>query len=141
MKRWQKIVLWLITGFVLLLIISLSLLPTLAENYIEKNDLDLLGREIEIEDIDLNYFTGLLEIEGFTMSEADPRETFISFDLLSADLAISDFFKKSVFVESLRLHGLYAQVVQRDSTFNFDDLMASSSADTLSSEPKGDRRR
>lgn len=133
MKKGMKIALWAFGILIVLVIIILALTPTLSENYIEDNDLELIGREIEIGDIDFNYFTGELEVIGLDLKENESAETFVSFDELLVDLWVSKLFGGSVYVEKVRLSGLYAQISQEGENFNFDDLLESGS-DTIPSD-------
>jgi hypothetical protein len=139
-KKTWRIALWVVGILLVLFIIILALVPSLAENYIEKNDLELIGREIEIDDIDLNYFNGQLVVKGFDLKELESDETFVSFDDLLVDLKLSELLDNSIFVEKLRLNGLFAQVLQQGERFNFDDLLSLDSDTTSSSDESGDMR-
>ncbi len=79
MKKWLKISLWIIAALVVTVVVLLSYLPTFLEDYIQENDLELIGREVEVENIDINYFTGKVGIENFKMREEDTSTVFVSF--------------------------------------------------------------
>ncbi len=135
MKKGKKIALWVLGILFVLVIIILALAPTLAEDYIEDNDLELIGREIEIEDIDFNYFTGQTSIEAFKLYENDASTIFVSFDNLSLDLELMDLFGGDIYVRDFFIDGLYTRVEQDGASFNFDDLLEqTASTDTIPEE-------
>ncbi len=58
------------------------------------------------------------------MFEANTRDVFISFDTLIVNLEPFNLFKEELVIEKLYLKGLETRIVQYDSSFNFDDLVA-----------------
>ncbi|HBN05114.1 MAG TPA: AsmA family protein, partial [Bacteroidales bacterium] len=78
--QWIKI-----SGIVLASILTLILLiaifiSPIAKSYIEKNDKELLGREVTIDKFKLNIFNGSLRIEKLNIFEKDNKTKFISVD-------------------------------------------------------------
>lgn len=125
-------------GILLVLIIAfLIALPEFIKSYIQDNDQELVGREIFIDDIDINYFTGLLSLEKFDLKESDGKETFVSFDLLKTNIQPWHLLRNSLYVESHLIDGLYCNVVQNGASFNFDDLLSESDT-TETTEAEGD---
>lgn len=134
MKKPIKVILWGLGIFLILVIALLIAVPEFIKNYIEENDLELIGREIFIDDIDINYFTGLIRLKKFDLKEPDGEETFISFDLLETNIQPWHLLRNSVYVESHIIDGLHCNIVQNGSSFNFDDLIAKS--DGANSDPE-----
>lgn len=120
-----------------LIIAFLIALPEFIKSYIQENDQELVGREILIDDIDINYFTGLLRVEKFDLKEADGKESFVSFNLLETNIQLWHLLRNSLYVESHLIDGLYCNVVQNGASFNFDDLLGESDS-TESSNDEGD---
>jgi len=118
------------------MIVILIALPDLLKNYIQDNDQELIGRDVFIDDIDINYFTGLLRLEKFDLREADGQETFVSFDLLETNIQPWHLLRNSLYIESHFIDGLYCNIVQNGASFNFDDLITQSDS-TESSEGEG----
>lgn len=111
-------------GLLALLLLFLLLLPALAKNYIVENSKSLLGRQVEIAKLRLNYFTGTVRVFDFKMLEANDKDIFISFDTLVVNTAPLKYFSNVKALDELYLQGLRVTVAKRDSTYNFDDLVA-----------------
>ena len=76
------------------------------------------------------------------MFESNDTTTFVSFDTLIVDAEPYRFIKNDLVIEKFYLKGLMTRVIQFDTTFNFDDLIAfytakedTAAADTVASEP------
>jgi len=123
-KKPTKIILWVVGILLVLIITFLIALPEFFKSYIQENDQKLIGREIFIEDIDINLFTGLIRVERFDLKEADGKEPFVSFNLLELNLQLWDLFKNSLYVESCYLDRFYCNIEQNGSHFNFDDILS-----------------
>lgn len=138
----KKIILRILIAILAIIILILILLPGIVKRYAVNNSKELVGRQIEMDKIKLNYFTGMIRITDFKMYEADDRNEFVSFDTLIVNLEPFQFFVSEFVLESFYLKGFEANVIQYDSTFNFDDLIAfhapeedTINADTMPSEP------
>ena len=132
MKRLKRAL--LIIGILLLVIILIVLLalPGFIRSYIEKHDQELLGREITIGDIDINYFAASLEVSDFDMKEADGKTSFLSFDRMYSDASLWSLFRKHFVVDQYHLSGARIRVVQDGAHFNFSDLLELAAASDTS---------
>lgn len=117
---------WLIILSVFLLIVASALIfaPGIAKNYVVKNSKELIGRQIALDKIRVNYLTGTTKLYHFKMFEADSRTTFVSFDTLILNLAPYKFITNNLVIQQLYLQGLQTNIQQNDTVFNFDDLIA-----------------
>ena len=106
------------------LVLAWFFVPLLVKNYAINNSKELLGRQIDIERLRFNYFTGSMHMNGFKMFEPDEQTVFVSFDTLNVNIEPYQFVFNKKVVEQLYLQGLYVNIVQQDTTFNFDDLVA-----------------
>lgn len=122
MKRTGRWVLYVLGGFLLLLAIAMWAAPGYLIRYIEKNDLDLIGREVFIGDLRIGWFTGKVRVEGFEMREQDSSQVFMRIDALETKLSMGGLFKKRIHLPYLHVHRLDVQVAQAGTSFNFDDL-------------------
>ena len=125
-----------------IIILFLILLPGLARRYTVKHSKKLIGRQIALEKLKMNYFTGTVKFIDFKMFESDDTSIFVSFDTLVIDAEPYRLIRNEIVLEQFYLKGLKAKVIQYDSTFNFDDLVAfytpkedTIPADTTPSEP------
>jgi hypothetical protein len=138
----KKIIFWTLIVLTTIFILLLILLPGIAKNYTVKHSKELIGRQIALDKLKLNYFTGTVSITDFKMFESDDKEVFVSFDTLIIDAEPYRYIRKDLVIEQFYLKGLKAKVIQKDSIFNFDDLVTFFTAtentvqkDTTVSEP------
>lgn len=122
----------------ILLILALAMAPVLVKKQAIKRSKDLVGRQISINKLKVNYVSSTIRIIDFKVYEADQKEVFVSFDTLLVNLAPLKLIRKNLVIERLYLKGLTGHILQRDSLFNFTDLLAyhqSEETDTTQKEP------
>lgn len=121
---------------VFLVFLLLFFLPTIAKNYIVKNSKELIGRQVSINQIKYNYFTSTIKVFDFKMFEQNDKDVFNSFDTLVINLEPLKLISNTKAFDQFYLKGLMVKTVMKDSTFNFDDLLAyhTSNPDTLKEE-------
>jgi len=132
----------LIISMTTLIIIALMIAPGIARKVAIKNSKEWVGRQIDIEKLKVNYFTGTVRVFNFKMFEADDVTEFVSFDTLLINLEPYQYYKSELVIEKLYIKGLKTNIIQNDSLFNYDDLVAyhdsgseTVPADTSASEP------
>jgi hypothetical protein len=125
-------------GFLGLLIVLLLLLPGLVKNYAVKNSRELLGRQISMDKLRVNYFTGTVKVYDFNLYEANGQDVFVAFDTLVLNTAPYKYFSGVKALDRFYLEGLEVRVAKKDSTFNFDDLVAFHSAEDSSATKSGE---
>ena len=131
---------WILAGIVLFFVIILTAVPRVAKWYIVRHSNEYIGRNLAIDKIRLNYFTGTLRIAGFKLYEADGKTTFVSFNRLKVNLDYLPLFRKEIQVKYITLDKPYVQVLQDGDKFNFTDLTQLSDTtgdvtDTIPSAP------
>jgi hypothetical protein len=130
---------YVLSGIILFIIVVLSAAPRIARLYIVKHSHELIGRDISIEKIRINYFTGTFRIIDLKLYEADAKSVFVSFRQLRVNLNYLPLLKNELFINSISLDDPYVQVLQDGTKFNFSDLIASDSSitvkDTIQKEP------
>ena len=115
-------------------IIIACIFPPIAKNYINKHSKELIGRQINIKGLYINIFTGYARITDFQLLEANDLDTFVSFDTLSVDMSLHRLLANEVRINHISLTNPSVKVLQQGSEFNFDDLLALGSTDTLSAD-------
>lgn len=98
--------------------------PTLVKNYIINHSKELTGRKFDILNLKYNYFTSTLKVYDFKMFEENETDYFFSFDTLVIDLEPLKLIQDKIEIEQIYLRGLMVKTVMKDSSFNFDDLIA-----------------
>lgn len=130
MKPWSR-KLSIIAGLVVLLLaIVLFTAPAFLKDYLEKNDRELVGREIFMEDLSIGWFSGQLELKGLEIRELDTAKVFLSIDKLTTRISLPALWNRQVFIRSLNVEGLSLEIVQEGTRFNFDDLYLSTETET-----------
>lgn len=138
----KKVILRSLIILAFLIVLAMILLPGIAKRHLVNNSKELIGRQIQMNKLNLNYFSGMIRITDFVMYEADDKEEFVTFDTLIIKLKPFQFFVDEFVMRRFYLKGLRAKVIQQDTTFNFDDLITFYTADkdtlaqdTLDEEP------
>ncbi len=109
--------------FLAILSIVLFLAPILTKNYLVKNSKNLIGTQIEIEDLKYNYFTSVLSVCGLKIFECENTNELITLDTLLLNLAPLKLLNNNLTIEELYVSGLNVKAVLKDSIFNFDTLL------------------
>lgn len=116
---------WRIGLLTLLFIVLLALLfaPIIFKEQVVKRSKDLIGRQISLSKLKVNYFTSTIRLIDFNLYEADEEMVFVSFDTLLVNLAPLNLIRKNLVIQQLYLKGLTTHIVHYDSVFNFTDLL------------------
>ncbi|WMI65097.1 DUF748 domain-containing protein [Aestuariibaculum sp. YM273] len=119
----------------------LAISPSIIRNQLEKHGKEWVGRKLEIKDLSVNYFTSTITLSGATMFEANDKDKFVSLDSLILDVDPLEYFSSSIVVEQLYIKNLWVNISQKDSIFNFDDLIAfhKTESDTVT-KPDSDKK-
>lgn len=138
----KKILIRFLVALLALIILMMIIAPGIVKRYAIKNSPELIGRQINMDRLRLNYLTGMIKITDFVMYEQDNSTSFIAFDTLIVNLEPYQFFIDDFVMEQFYLKGLKVNIILDDSTFNFDDLVAyhtpsedTTPQDTATSEP------
>ncbi|THD67578.1 DUF748 domain-containing protein [Robertkochia marina] len=123
MSRNRKTIRIVVITLLGVLLLVLMLLPLLIKNYIIKNSEELIGRQVYMEKLRINYFTSTLSIYDFIMYEADGEETFFTFDTLIVNAEPYKYISKTISIDQFYLEGLNLNLKKRNSAYNFDDLV------------------
>jgi hypothetical protein len=132
----NKTIKWIAISIFALLLLGWIFIPIIAKNYAINNSKELLGRQIDIDRLRFNFFTGNMHMNGFRMFEPDERTVFVSFDTLNVNIEPYQFIFNKKVVEQFYLQGLSVNVILKDSVYNFDDLVAfhTAGSDTIAEE-------
>jgi hypothetical protein len=134
MKKVIKIIVYfIIPAIIVVIAIALIALPYVAKDYINKHGKEYSGRKMSVNQIRVNYFTTTFNIIDFKMFEADERETFVAFDTLTVEINPIRFLSSELAIEKIRLVKPEVAIIRKDTTFNFDDIIA-----FFNSKPKAD---
>jgi len=124
----------IITAITGIVIIILAFLPFFIKRYVISNSKKLLGRQIDIGSLKYNYFSSTAKVYDFKMLEQNGKDEFTSFDTLIINIEPYRFLLNEKVIEQFYLKGLEVKIVMQDSSFNFDDLIAFHTQDSISVE-------
>lgn len=126
-------ILFTVLGIIVGLVLAVLLLVSpIAKWYVEKHDTELIGRELTIKRLRVNLLAGSVNLGNVTLFEDDATTPFVSFENFKTDIKMRDLINKRLWVNYLNLDGLYVNVIQNDSIFNFTSLINHFASD----EPK-----
>ncbi len=124
MRRWRTPLIVAAILVVLATGVFVWALPELVRRVAVGRIPELTGRQVTIEDVDLNLFTGSVALKGFRLAEREGPEAFIKFDRLDARLFLPSIILLDIRLSRVALTGLEARLIRTGpATFNFSDIM------------------
>ena len=121
-KRLVKISIWSVGIIALIIILLMIFSGKILKHYIEKHDIELIGREITIDKIFINPL-GTIKIENFALFENDAKTHFFKFNKLKVRLRFLPLFKNVVKIKKIELKEPYIRLLQNGVNFNLDDIL------------------
>lgn len=122
-KKWKK-ALAITAGILLgLIILIIAFISPIAKYLIEKYDEKYLGRQITLDWIYVNPFTGYAHIDDFKLYEPSKDSVFVSFSGLSIDFAMLKLIGKTYQIDNLTINKPEIRIIQNRQDFNFNDLI------------------
>ena len=109
-----------IIGFVVLMLILIS---PIAKYLVEKYDQKYLGREITLDYVYLNPFTGYIHLNDVVITEADADSVFFTADGISANFAMLKMLSKTYEISSITLDRPFGLITLNKKVLNFQDLI------------------
>lgn len=141
-RRWGIVVRRTLLVALILLCLAVAAvvawLGPIVERYVERNDMELVGREVEMEALSIKLFSGSVEVDNLVLYEEDAAEEFVHIDNIKATIELGDIFDKHIHITSLELRNPRVGIIQRGAIFNFDTLVAYILEEYLNDELDGD---
>jgi hypothetical protein len=109
--------LFIITGVVIIL------LSPLAKYLVEKYDLAILGREVTVDRIYVNPFTGLISITDIKIFELKKDTVFFEAPSVTANFTVYKLFFSEYEITELTIEEPIANVIQKKEFLNLNDLI------------------
>ncbi len=111
-------------------------LPEIVRQVVVRQVPKTIGRQISIEDVDLNLFTGYIAVKKLRLTERDGRAAFVEFERLEARLALWGIVGRNIRVRDFRLVGPVVRIVRGENgELNFQDLMPGVEKADVAREP------
>lgn len=109
--------------FLLLGVLTSWIAPSIVRNYVCDHGEEILGRKVRISDLSANIFTGYICMEGLTVFEEDGVMPFVHLHRAETNLSMLHLFTGIIDLENLHLNQLDVNIQQRDTVFNFTDIL------------------
>ena len=124
----------------LVLIVTLVLFGTLfggcvAKNYVNTHGQDLIGREVQVDHVGLNLFTGRVAIHDLAIMEDNGSDRFAGFDTLDVSVSLLRLLGQTVYLRHITLSGLNVSIVQDSNQMNFQSIIDHFAKDSTEAEP------
>ena len=122
LKLLIRIASYVVLAFIALITVLVIFAGPIAERLIEKHDVRYIGREVFIDDLDVNLLNGRIEVKDFKIMERDTPLVFIGINRVIFDMSVREALRKYFHVEEMVIEHPGVQVYSRYDKFNFDDL-------------------
>lgn len=130
MKKTSKIILSAAAAVFVLVVAASLLVSPVAKHYLEKNSPELIGRQVTVDKLRFNLFTGRLHVTDLKIAGAQDSTTFFSLADLEVRLRLMPLLARRIEVRRIALQHPDLKIYQQGSTFNFDDIVAKLGSDT-----------
>lgn len=134
MKRFWKIILWIVGILLGIIVLATLIVSPIAKNYINKHGEELVGRKVNVEGLKVNVYTGHVAVHGLSLYEDNGNDVFASFDTLDIKASLLKLLGKTVQLKHITLSGLKVNVLQKGETFNFQSIIDHFASDTEEEE-------
>ncbi|MGI2171840.1 DUF748 domain-containing protein [Shewanella sp. MF05960] len=144
--RYQKWLFWLVSVYLLLCAILGGLIPAVAKQQLPQQLSDILGRQVTLQNVEINPFTTELTVTGFAINEQKQDTQFVSFERLYANLQVWQSIRlmglvlEDVVLEQPKIQVSRSQDSQQHDVFNFTDIIeriaSNSSAQQAEQQPQ-----
>jgi hypothetical protein len=123
MKRFFKILLWVVGALLALIVIVSLLAGPIAKGYVNRHGEDLTGRKVDVAHVGVNLFTGKVNVRDLNVYEEDGETVFAGFDTLDVSVRLLKLPFETLHFGHITLAGLHAKVEQRGQRFNLSSLL------------------
>lgn len=134
MKLALKFVGFIVTILVVLVLLAMMIVPPIAKNYINQHGKDLMGRQVFVDNLSVNLFSGSCSLDSLIIFEADGQQPFVQLGHLYTNVEILQLLTGVIDLKTLDFEHLYVSVEQNDTIFNFSDIIDFFASDEI--EPK-----
>lgn len=118
---------FIITTVIVIAVIALAvafLTAPMGKEYVNSHGEELIGRKIYVEDFKFNILNGNVSLDDIVIYEKNGDSVFVKIDDLDLDLSLMGLLHGNISIDKLDIDGAVVNVVQKDSTFNYDDIVA-----------------
>lgn len=133
-KRWKRILFRISLAVVIFISIIIIFISPIAKYMIQKYDMKLLGREVTLDWVYINPFTGYVHLDDLKIYEAKSDSVFLSVSGISANLTMYKLLSKTYEISSLTINDPKGNIIRTKNKMNFNDLILKFSDTTKKSK-------
>ncbi len=122
-KKIRKYTTITVISLLALIGVILIILSPLAKYLVEKHDVAILGREVTVDRIYINPFTGLVSINDLEIFELKKDTVFFAAKRVRANFSVSKLFFKEYEISELSIEEPIGFIIQKKTFLNFSDLI------------------
>ena len=126
-RRWLRVTLITLAVILLLVIAAIAAviiwLGPIAEEIVERYDKEIIGRRIEMSNLDIKLFKGEMSVDSVQLFEPNDSTHFVTIDRFETSIDVREALKRHIDIKGISVVRPRAAVVQRGSAFNFDDIL------------------
>ena len=130
MKRVWKITLWVVGILLGIIILATLLISPIAKSYINSHGKELVGREVHVDNLTINVYTGHIAILGLSLYEDNGKDVFAHFDTLDTKASLFKLLGNTVELKHITLTGLNVNILKQGENFNFQSMLDHFASDT-----------
>lgn len=109
---------------VVLLFVVLTLAGgPMVKGVINNNGPKLLGRQVHVDNVSINFFTGSFQLDSLMVAEPDGTTPFLSIHKVCASISIPRLLFGTYSLNDVDVDQLRVSIQQRDTVFNFSDIL------------------
>lgn len=120
----KKIIVILIILVLAVIGLSVAFISPMAKSYVNSHGEELIGRKVSVDGLTLNLFNGNASLDDVIVYEKNGDSIFAKIDDIDVDMNLASLIKGDIVVEALDIEDAIVNVVQKDTTFNYDDMVA-----------------
>lgn len=120
----RKLIIAIIIIVALVVAASVFLVSPICKSYVNSHGEEMIGRKMDVKGFSLNLFNGNASLDDVTIYEHNSDSVFATIGDIDVDMNLIDLIKGTIIVNSLDIENAKVNIVQKDTTFNFDDMVA-----------------
>jgi len=122
-KKWLKRFI-LLAGILLLFVgLIIAFISPLTKYFIEKYDMQYLGREITLDYAYVNPFTGYVYLKSVKVREPKSDSVFVSANAISFNIQLRKLFSRTFEIDDVVLDHFCGTIIQTHTDLNFNDII------------------
>lgn len=119
----RRTMLMVILSVVVASVALLILISPLVKYLIEKHDYAYTGRQIHVDRVYFNPFTGFLQLNEVRIEEKNNKSIFLSAGLISIKINLRKLINRNIDINELHIDKMRTDLIQTGDTFNISDLL------------------